>query len=316
MEEYWKNQLSQRCQNIYDAAYEAFLHYKGYCKTNVCSFKELERAYRALNYDHPELYYMPYDFEMTGGPFMRSCLIINNLYDMDERRKIDTKLASIKKAALGATKNFSEREREVWVCDYMISRVKYAVDNKYHQNASAVLVNGVGQCSGIAKAVKLMLNWIGIWTIVADGFSVDMKTGTTVPHLWNVVRINGNYHHLDVTFMIEANQSADRPFRYFWFNYGDVDFRLDHSWECLLPHCMQEVGQVGGVKSIASLYELRKELNYAIKRAEKSIGFYSLISVEYNRLLPLLRLVCDSVHFPMGTQVRIKIWGCHVVIEW
>lgn len=315
MEEYWKGKLPLCSRRVYEAAYAAFSRFEERASFSGCTPEDAVQAYKALCNDHPELYHLAYDPRVTGGLFAQFGLCINNLFDRNERRRIDETLAHIRRETVGKTERLSEREREIWVCDYLLSHTRYAVDNKRHQNAASVLVDGVGQCSGIAKAAKLLLGWAGVWSIVVSGTVRDRTNGVTGPHAWNVVRIDGEYHHLDVTFMLGANSHGRAPFRYLFLNYGDARMRTEHAWTCELPPCTQEENGEEE-KRISSLYELRQQLRAAAEAGERSFTFLSAIPAEEGKLMGLLQSACRSTVLQRGEQVRLSVCGERVVIEW
>ncbi len=314
MEEYWKGKLPPCSRRVYTAAYAAFSRFEECVSFSGCAPEEAARAYGALCNDHPELYHLAYDPRVKGGPFAQFCLCIDNLYDRGERRRIDETLARIRRETVDKTARLSEREREIRVCDYLLSHTRYAVDNKRHQNAASVLVDGVGQCSGIAKAAKLLLGWAGVWSIVVNGMAQGGANGAAGPHAWNVVRIGGQYHHLDVTFMLGANPQGCAPFRYPFLNYGDARMRTEHTWTCELPPCTQEEGEEE--KRISSLYELRLRLRAAAEAGKRSFTFFSAIPAEPEKLMGLLQSACRSTVLQPGAQVRLSICGESVIIEW
>jgi len=53
-------------------------------------------------------------------------------------------------------------------------------------------------------------------------------------HMWNIVSINGNAYHLDVTF--NMSQST-RIKRYDYFNLSDADIKKDHIITSKFPKC-------------------------------------------------------------------------------
>ena len=52
---------------------------------------------------------------------------------------------------------------------------------------------------GIAKAVKVLLDALGVWCVIAICGNNPEK-GIKYRHTWNIVRIGGTYYHLDATF--------------------------------------------------------------------------------------------------------------------
>ena len=102
-------------------------------------------------------------------------------------------------------------------------------------NIFGVFAHHRAQCEGIAKAVKVLLNAVDIKCIVVTGESV--KNGKKVPHAWNMVNIDGQPYHLDVTWDIGAIGSSFKRIPYDYFNLSDQLIIKEHKADTQLPTC-------------------------------------------------------------------------------
>lgn len=87
----------------------------------------------------------------------------------------------------------------------------------------------------MAKAVKILCDELGIWCIVALS-DANPDKGIKYRHAWNVIRIDGKYYHLDVTF--DNTLSRDDAVRYDYVNLADKQIFRDHEsviWK--VPEC-------------------------------------------------------------------------------
>lgn len=82
---------------------------------------------------------------------------------------------------------------------------------------------------GIAKSVKVLCDALGVWCIIAICGNNPEK-GIKYRHTWNIVRINGQYYHLDATFDNTLGKSEDGStnIRYDYFNLDDKNIFRDH----------------------------------------------------------------------------------------
>ena len=106
---------------------------------------------------------------------------------------------------------------------------------EYSHEIIGALGNGVAVCEGIAKAVKALCDALGIWCIVALSENNPEK-GIKYRHAWNVVRIAGQYYHLDATF--DNTLSKNDLIRYDYVNLSDKQIFRDHEpviWK--VPAC-------------------------------------------------------------------------------
>ena len=97
-----------------------------------------------------------------------------------------------------------------------------------------MLLYKTATCGGIASATKMLLNMLDIKCIVAVG--TDCREN--VPHAWNIVKIDGQAYHLDVTWDMCVSQADG--LRYDYFNLTDREIRKDHTWNLKYPTCDSE----------------------------------------------------------------------------
>ena len=90
-------------------------------------------------------------------------------------------------------------EKEVLIHDLLCKAVVY--DSEFDRNgentvytAYGALVNGHAVCEGYARAFKLLCYYAGLECILVTG---DSKG---VGHMWNMVRLDGNWYHVDATW--------------------------------------------------------------------------------------------------------------------
>lgn len=139
-------------------------------------------------------------------------------------------------------------------------------------NIIGVFAHHRAQCEGIAKAVKVLLNAVDVKCIVVTGESV--KNGKRVPHAWNMVNIDGQPYHLDVTWDIGAIGSSFRRIPYDYFNLTDQLIEKEHKADMRLPECSSMQHNYFTVNRMVFRMKSRL-LSYVEKKLnEGSIEFY------------------------------------------
>ena len=73
--------------------------------------------------------------------------------------------------------------------DYMIDKVDYKSKEK---TAYTALVNGEADCFGYTLGMDVLLR--------RAGFNVDVAFNNSLDHAWNLVKVNGKWYHVDVTW--------------------------------------------------------------------------------------------------------------------
>lgn len=332
MFDYWKSKLDYQSKIYYDKMLTAFRMQKERVECGEIAPERIEKIYSAILNDHPELFYLSYTpqiQQLTSIMSVTNSIKIRNIFD---RKKIAYYNDGIQSVITSLDKELvskvNEIDKELFICDYFIENTTYQINNIFNQNAATVLVEKQGQCSGIARAVKLLLNHYNIECIVIEGEGKDSTSGEKGPHAWNIVEIDGHYYHLDVTYMIGINRSKQKPFRYAYFNYSDDQISSDHLWDrSLVPQCKTEgklpyIGDEADVFSythILSLYELKQALKAKINQGDKSFTFKSLIACrDTKELMLLVKSACQSVIDVLDITItlQISIQGDIVSLKW
>ena len=113
----------------------------------------------------------------------------------------------------------SDYEKELYVHDYIIDNCTYekSDSNALIYTSYGCLVEGKAVCEGISKAMQLLL--------VNCGVKCQTVTGArnTEPHMWNIVKVNGNWYHVDTTW-----DAAGFLQRYDYLNLSDKLIQKTH----------------------------------------------------------------------------------------
>lgn len=79
-------------------------------------------------------------------------------------------------------------------------------------------MKGKAVCQGIACAFKLLCDQVDIPSLVVIGTIAANQER----HAWNIVRIDGQFYHVDCTWMLRNSINQQIPFaRYQYFNVPD-----------------------------------------------------------------------------------------------
>lgn len=125
--------------------------------------------------------------------------------------------------------NFTDYEKELAIHDYIVSNFVYGpIDtDEIPQEAHSIVGlvrNGNGICEAYATTFQFMCRLAGI--------DSQLITGTVngVGHMWNIVKIDGDYYHVDVTSDDRAPDDNSRKL-YNYFNVTDDMISSNHKWE-------------------------------------------------------------------------------------
>jgi len=140
------------------------------------------------------------------------------------------------------SRDMSDFEKEKILHDYIINNTSYDYIN-YKRNTLSedsyteygCLVLGKTVCSGYAKAMKLLCDLAGIECMIVTGWS---KNSNPEGHSWNIVKIDGEYYHLDVTNNDAVTSDGIEVLTYTYFNITDSEMAKSYEWDkSLTPRC-------------------------------------------------------------------------------
>ena len=183
-----------------------------------------------LRLDHPEIFWavgFKYRYYKDSPNLI---LIPVYIFDKNKIRVHQKALGARVDKLVRTAMKFSEWDKEKYVHDFICENIRYdKLKKPYSHEIIGPLGHGVGVCEGIAKSVKVLCDALGVWCIIAICGNNPEK-GIKYRHTWNIVRINGQYYHLDATFdnTLGKNEGGLTSIRYDYFNLDDKNIFRDH----------------------------------------------------------------------------------------
>ena len=224
---YFRNTLSTKEQVAYDCLLSGLMS----CKTNIripyLKIEKVQDVFQKVLFDNPIIFFIESaSYQIINEKY---CNIVIPKYRFD-RTQIDSTIRAIFNKIenfINACRGLDEFSKEEKVHNYLVRNVVYAYNfKKSSSECVGPLLFGQGVCEGISKAAKLLMDLLEIHSIIVIGKGTH-NTSNTDLHAWNIVKVNGNYNHLDVTFDITL--MAWSVTRYDYFNLSDEEILLDHT---------------------------------------------------------------------------------------
>lgn len=269
---YYYQQLSKIEQKAYYAIKEGLQSLETSFQVPLLDGPRLWEIYFMVRMDCPEIFYsvkFSYQYYKESGHARLTPEYLFQKSKIIEHQKAME--ARVKKLARQA-EHMSEREKELFIHDFICQNVRYdKLKKAYSHEIIGPLGQGVGVCEGIAKTVKRLCDALGIWCIIALSENNPEK-GIKYRHAWNIVRIEGNYYHLDATF--DNSLSKEGILRYDYFNLSDRQIFKDHEpvlWKA--PECTDGDHTYYREKKLSwtTLEEVRKRTAQAVKKRKTLI---------------------------------------------
>ena len=215
------------------------------------SVDQISAAFYAMKCDRPDFFWLGSGYSCQYN--YRTVLTLSPLYDISD--DLDTAKAAFDSVAeeimAGITPDMTDFEKELYLHDTIAARVEYIETANAH-NAYGALVEGKAVCDGYAESLQYFLQRVGINSFIVTGGN----------HAWNLVEIDGNWYHTDLTW----NDQESIIF-HTYFNVTDAEITRDHTIEPTLyayPSCTTTdafyFNVMGGILTEYTVYDVAAHL--------------------------------------------------------
>ena len=183
------------------------------------SYQHIYRILMCINYDNPLLFQTPLSFNKWSGD-KNDIRSISLSYDFtkDETeyyaKKVKQKSQEILKEADGA-ETLSEYLLSIHNSILKEASYDYLFSDPGVYEAFGVLVDGTGVCESYSRAFQYLCQCIGVDNILVVGLSGDE------PHMWNMIMLDDDWYHSDLTWDDEGNGSIIYDF----FCFNDMNLK-------------------------------------------------------------------------------------------
>lgn len=265
---YYFQQMNKQQQEAYHAIWKGLTDLAPSFAVPRLEQSELTDIFFKLRLDCPEIFYAVgfryrYYTESSNVEF-----IPQYLFDKSKIKEHQTAMEGrINRLERQIQEFKTETDKEKFIHDFICTQVRYdKLKKPYSHEIIGPLGHGVGVCEGMAKTVKILCDRAGIWCAVAIS-EANPEKGIKYRHAWNVIKIGGQYYHLDVTF--DNTVSKCGVIRYDYFNLADKHVYRDHEPVITkMPECSNSEHFYYKEKKISftKLEEIEKRASQAVKK--------------------------------------------------
>ena len=114
-----------------------------------------------------------------------------------------------------AVKGMSDLEKVLYVHDYVVDSSVYDASAVAGSRAGGPLGAGKGYCSGYADAMMVLLKYVDVPCICVRSDKMS--------HMWNYVKVNGVWYHLDATWD-ETDSELTSDIEHYYFLRNDAEY--------------------------------------------------------------------------------------------
>ena len=232
---------------------------------------EIAMILNSIMLDNPMIFYVG-TFSYMKDLYKKKCIMLPEYkYKRSvAKEKMNAVINSLR--TFDTVQGKSDYEKEIFVHDYCLSNIKYDYSGKTESHSVlGPALNNTAVCEGIAKYVKLALDYLGVRSIVISGRARNPEDDDEMDaHAWNIVEVAGKMYHLDVTFDLTLTNKLKR---YDYFNLSDEDIKNDHIISSAMPACTTSGNDYYSINSLTinGPADFRRFIEKRLKQGEKSM---------------------------------------------
>ncbi len=260
---YAYSQLPESTRTCYGQIYAILTGMLEKVELTTLDTEEVDLAFRAVMLDHPEIFYVKgYSIgKYMNGSILKK-IVFSGTYTMSKpeaeakRVRVDEYVQNV---IDGIPDGSGEFDRIKYVYDYLIRNNEYVLEADNNQNILSVVESGRTVCQGYTKMMQLILGRMGMFCTLVNGKACgrngvpdqdDLKDSRNAEwggHVWNIIRCNGRYYNMDVTWgdaaitlmNTDGTLSSDIDVNYEFFLVDDVSLMGTHEAEPVvaMPAC-------------------------------------------------------------------------------
>lgn len=227
---YYFNLLNSKEKQAYNNVLQEIDSFPDRIEVPFLDDSEVDHVFNALLNDNPYLFFIDkenfyYEYEGLKSYFKPSYTLTVSEYN-SKKQQLAEKTGKI--IADAGKKN--QFETELFIHDAIVNNCTYKNNSTEASSIVGALINNEAACEGYSKAAKVLFDLAGIECYVVSGKTID-EQGQIENHMWNIVKISGNYYHLDLTWddPVTIGMSSQNDPTYTYFNITDEEIKKTHS---------------------------------------------------------------------------------------
>lgn len=240
-EDFYYRQLTEQEQTVYREMLQGILGMEECIFLHAGKDMDTAKIYEYLLCDRPDIFWCTGDMRLS---------VYNSYTEMypgytcttEEKKERQDQITAAAEACFQLiSEEMSEYEKIKSVFEFLVGSVDYDSDAPDNQNIYSALVGKRSVCAGYSRAAQYLLKELDIECIYVTG-SIKGQGA----HAWNIVKCNGMFYHMDVTFgdpVFLGEESGvsvpDNVVNYDYLCCTDTEIMTDHEMdpEPAYPSC-------------------------------------------------------------------------------
>lgn len=228
---YNRSQLSSQDAGLYDQLADGISRMEAEFRVDSPDWDHVFALMNLVLADHPEYFWTVGDAE---AEIFDGYQMFKPGYTMTRQRaeSLQPQIDAVADPVIRQLQNRSEYEKVKGVYEFLVDYSVYDTGAP-DQSLCQVMLEKHGVCMGYAKSTQYLLQKLGVETVLITG------TGHGGGHAWNVVRVDGDYYHVDTTWGDPTMDSGEQTLVYDYLCLTTQEILLDHTLDAgiLCPDC-------------------------------------------------------------------------------
>ncbi len=221
--QFYRNLLSIDEQRKYDELLSLLSTDEEKIRFPISSFESGQRVVDAVKNDHPEIFYLSGRYLFSQVGFQKVLILEREIPAEESKRMLFQMQSRIRQAFIPIRNLPSAYKKILYVHDWFLKNITYDVTSPRMHSIVGPLMENRGCCQGISLAAKMIFDYLNIPSLVLFGKGMRVPT-IMESHAWNVVKIDQEYYHLDITFDLSGKIHA-------YLNVTDKEVKMTHQYK-------------------------------------------------------------------------------------
>lgn len=195
------------------------------------SVEMIGQIYSFIRRDYGEIFWVNgYEYEETNNRIIfKPSYVFTDAEIADYQNVIETSAEEIMKHV---DDKESDYEKVKAVYEYLAENIDYNEDVRNDQSILSVFLDRNAVCWGYASAAQYLLYLKGVQSEIVTG-----TTANGLSHAWNIVKIDGEWYHFDVTFAEGYTKTGEINYKYMTMTDDMAYSERDADGTYVVPDC-------------------------------------------------------------------------------
>ena len=193
--------------------------------------EELLNVIEAYEQDHPEVFWLDNSSRYQYLKYSHGYEVeLSFTFQGDALREAKKEVEEAAAAVIDAApENATDYELELFFNEWIVYHCSYDKEGPQRHNAYGTFIQGRAVCDGYSKAFQLLCQRAGIDCVCVEGTATEFESrldgSEDDGHMWNCVKLGGDWYHVDVTW----NDGDAHIQKYAFLNLSTEEIKRTHA---------------------------------------------------------------------------------------